>query len=281
MPASLPTVVVPVFNSVAGLDACLASLERTLPAGSAVLIADDASSDPHVGPLARGWCYRSKLAARYLRRDTQLGLAANLSAAIAETGDSDVVLLKPEAVTTPGWLHQLARAAVESARSATLATWSNQSELCSFPRFGESNLPPEFPEPIADAAVGLAGVDGPELPAVSGPCLFLRRVALRQLGGLDSASFSGSHALDDFCRRAAAMGWSNLLCPAVFVVALPPAAPSLDASDDLPRLLARWPDYQELVARFILSDPLRDLRERLQTRIDDLARSGPQRDLFN
>ena len=281
MPASLPTVVVPVFNSVAGLDACLASLERTLPAGSAVLIADDASSDPHVEPLARGWCYRSKLAARYLRRDTQLGLAANLSAAIAETGDADVVWLKPEAVTTPGWLHQLARAAVESTRSATLATWSNQSELCSFPRFGESSLPSEFPETIADAAVALAGVAGPELPAVSGPCLFLRRVALRQLGGLDTTSFSGSHALDDFCRRAAAMGWSNLLCPAVFVVALPPAAPSLDASDDLPRLLARWPDYQELVARFILSDPLRDLRERLQTRIDELARSGPQRDLFN
>jgi len=51
--------------------------------------------------------------------------------------------------------------------------------------------------------------------------------------------------------------------------------------DDLSVLVARWPDYQEQVARFILSDPLRALRERLQARMDELAKSGPQRDLFH
>ena len=50
--------------------------------------------------------------------------------------------------------------------------------------------------------------------------------------------------------------------------------------DNLSRLLARWPDYHERVARFILQDPLQPLRERLQARLDALARSGPQRDLF-
>jgi len=45
-------------------------------------------------------------------------------------------------------------------------------------------------------------------------------------------------------------------------------------------LLARWPDYNERVARFILADPLRPLRERLAGQLADLDRSGPQRDLF-
>jgi glycosyltransferase involved in cell wall biosynthesis len=64
----LPTVVVPVYNARDELDACLASLDRTLPAGSAVLLADDASTDPRIEPMARGWCERSPLAARYVRR---------------------------------------------------------------------------------------------------------------------------------------------------------------------------------------------------------------------
>jgi len=284
MPASLPTVVVPVFNSVAALDACVGALERTLPSGAPVLIADDASSDPNVEPLARRWCGRSRLGARYVRRERPLGLAANCNAAIKETGGDDVVLLDTQMVATSGWLQQIARCAASDPRIATIAPWSNSADLCSFPDFGEANPPPEFPEAIAEAAASIAWEDPPELPAAVGTCLYLRRAALRQLGALDSDTFAGARAADDFCRRAAAMGWSNVLCPGAFVVrdgGNGRDQASLIDGDELGRLLARWPDYQEQVARFILSDPLRPLRERLQARIGEIARSGPQRDLFN
>lgn len=279
----LPTVVVPVFNSHAALDACVASLDRTLPAGAAVLIVDDASSDPQVEPLASGWCKRSRLAARYVRRERRLGAAANCNLAFKEVDDDDVVLLGCDTVTTPGWLQQISRCAASDRRIATIALWSNHADLCSFPRFGEANPPPEFPEAIAEAAASVGWADFPELPASVGSCLYLRRDALRQIGNLDADTFSGARAMDDFCRRAAAMGWLNVLCPGAFVVrdGNPLANASSIDGDELPRLLARWPDYQEQVARFILSDPLRPLRERLQARIDELARSGPQRDLFN
>jgi len=278
---ALPTVLVPVFNSLRGLDACVASLERTLPAGAAVLIADDASSDPQVEPMARGWCSRSKLAARYLRRERSMGLAANCNAAIGECADADIVLLRPDAVVTPGWLQQLARCAADDAAIATVTPWSNDADLCSFPRFGEANPPPEFPDAIAEAAAGLAWPERPELPAAVGSCLYLRRAVLARIGALDSDTFSGARALDDFCRRAAAMGWRNVLCPAAFVVRQGGESALGLLDDELAGLLARWPDYQEQMARFLLADPLRSLRERLQARIDELARGGPQRDLFN
>jgi GT2 family glycosyltransferase len=278
----LPTVVLPVFNALAALDACLASLERTLPDGATVFLADDASSDPQLEPLARGWCQRSRLDASYRRRERRLGLAGNCRAALAETGAADVVLLKPDALATPGWLQQLARCAALEPRSASISAWSNHADLCSFPRLGEASPAPEFPEAVASAAGSLAWTERPELPAASGACLYLRRAALRQLGSLDSDSYSGERVLDDFCRRAAAMGWRNVLCPATFVARQDPdAPPPAIAGDDLAQLLARWPDFQERVARFILSDTLRPLRERLQARIDELARGGPQRDLFN
>ena len=42
----------------------------------------------------------------------------------------------------------------------------------------------------------------------------------------------------------------------------------------------KYADYHERVARFILTDPLRPLRARLAERIEQIERSGPQRDLF-
>ena len=73
-----PVVLVPVQAPAPLLDACLAALERSLPQGTPVLLADDASGDPRIGALARGWCERSRLDARYRRMDEPRGLARNL-----------------------------------------------------------------------------------------------------------------------------------------------------------------------------------------------------------
>lgn len=280
----LPTVIVPIHNALEALDACLAALDRTLPAGTEVLLADDASSDPRINPMARGWCYRSPLKARYVRRELNMGFPANCNAAFEETGDADVVLLNSDTVPTAGWLQQLARCAAGDARIATITPWSNNAEICSFPRFCEPNPVPEHPDAVAEAAAALEP-QYPELPTAVGFCMYVRRAALRQLGGFDAATFGlGYGEENDFCLRAAAMGWRNVLCDAAYVVHQGGASfGPLDIApngDNLARLLARWPDYNERVARFIMADPLRPLRLRLQEKVDELARSGPQRDLF-
>ena len=275
----LPSVVVPVAHSVAALDACLASLERTLPSTAHVLVADHAAGDPLAEALARRWCDRSRLDAEYRQANTALTLSANISAAIAG-GDRDVVLLQADAVTTPGWLERLAQYSRKQVNIATVCAWSNRGELASFPRPGEDNPVPDFPDAIAEAAAAAPWNEYPELPAASGPCVLIRRAALGQLGALDAQSFDGERAIDDFCRRAATMGWRNILCPAAYVVRQPAVLGIGHVHDDLSVLVSRWPDYQEQVARFILSDPLRGLRERLQARMEELAKSGPQRDLF-
>lgn len=281
----LPTVVLPIHNALEALDGCLASLDRTLPAGSRVLLADDASSDPRIEPLAQGWAGRSALDVRYLRRERHLGLSANCNAAFADTGDDDLVLLDTGTITTAGWLQQIARCATSDPRIATATPWSNDAEICSFPRFCEANPVPEHPDAVAEAAAGLSPPEYPDLPAAPGFCLYLRRAALRQLGGFDAETFGGGHGgYSDFCLRAAAMGWRNVLCGTAYV-ARPGAASSAPVDlaadgDHLARLLARWPDHNERVARFIMADPLRPLRARLADRIEALARSGPQRDLF-
>jgi GT2 family glycosyltransferase len=265
-----PVVLVPVQAPAATLDACLAALERSLPDGAPVLLADDASGDPRIGALARGWCGRSRLDARYLRREQPQGLARTLVAALAQSGEADVVLLRSDGESTPGWLPQLQRAAAADARAATVAAWSGEDELAAFPGS-------DAPAAIAEAAASLDWPDAPALPAAAGPVLLLRRAALRALGGLDTDTFGGWGALDDFCRRAEALGWHNLLCPSAYVAATPGGGTTLG---EMERLQSRWPDFQERVARFILEDPLRTARERIRARLSELSRRGPQRDLF-
>src|SRR5690606_36673212 len=113
------------------------------------------------------------------------------------------------------------------------------------------------------------------LPAAAGPAVLLRRQALRQLGDFDTATFRHvEQALADWCRRAAAMGWQHLLCESAALARVPaePALATPDEAEDLARLLARWPDQHECLSRFLIEDPLRVARQRLQERLDALSR---------
>jgi GT2 family glycosyltransferase len=219
-----------------------------------------------------------------VRRPRNLGFPANCNAAFAETGDADVVLLNSDTVATTGWLDQLLRCAASDPRIATITPWSNNAEICSWPRFCEDNPAPEFPDAIAEAAAGLAPTY-PELPTAVGFCMYVRRAALRRLGDFDAETFGRGYGEEnDFCLRAAAMGWRNVLCDTAYVVHHGGASfEPLDLApggENLARLLARWPDYNERVARFIMADPLAPLRLALEQRRQALAASGPQRDLF-
>lgn len=281
----LPTVIVPVFNALDALDTCLASLSRTLPANAVVLIADDASTDPNVEPLARHWCERSLFTARYIRRPINLGFPGNCNAAFAEAGEADVVLLNSDAITTTGWLQQLARCAASDPRIATITPWSNNAEICSFPDFVEINPLPADPDRIALAAASQPVLDYPDLPTAVGFCLFLRRAALQRLGDFDAGTFGRGYGEEnDFSLRAEAMGWRNVLCDGAYVAHAGHASfgplGQAPGGENLRRLLVRWPDYNERIARFILADPLRPLRDRLAESLAALDRSGPQRDLF-
>ena len=275
-----PWVAVTAFNAPAALDACLAALDRTLPAGHPVRVVDDASTDPAVPRLLEHWRTRTRLDARIESLPHRLGPAANANAMFAAAGVADVVLLAADAIVTAGWLDTLRVAADRDPRIATVSPWSNGTGLASWPRPGEPNPPPDDAEAIAEAAASLDAPVLVDLPVASSACTYVRRAALAALGGFDAATL-GSVAADDFCRRAAAMGWRNVLAEHAFVARRGDAENAVPGRDEMPRLLARWPDYHEQVARFLLDDPLRPLRERLAARLARLERGGPQRGLFD
>ena len=279
----LPTVIVPVFNALEALDACLASLDRTLATGQPIHICDDASTDPRIAGLLAGWSARTPLAARVERRAGNLGFIGNVNRALDETAPADVVLLNSDTVTTPGWLQRIAECAASDPRIATVTPWSNNAEICSFPRFIEANPPPDDPDRIAAAAASLDPAC-PDLPTAVGFCMYLRRAAWEQCGGFDAETFGRGYGEEnDFCLRAEGLGWRHVLGDNAYVVHRGQASFGPlghgPGGENLARLNARWPGYNARIARFIMADPLRPLRERLIERLEAMIHAAGQLEL--
>ncbi len=282
---SLPHIIVPVFNAYEALDACLASLLKTLPKHAKVLLADDASTDPRIADLLQHFKQRAHFSVEVIRRDQNLGFPANCNAAFRETLESDVLLLNSDTIFTTGALEKIARCATLDADIATLTPWSNNAEICSFPLFCENNPLPDNIDAMAEAAALLQADGLPELPTAMGFCMWIRRTALKQCGDFDAHTFGKGYGEEnDLCRRFAAMGWRNAMCVQAYVghsgaASFGPTGLA-PGGDNLQALLARWPDYHEQVARFILDDPLRVLREQFSAKLIEIRNKGPQGDLF-
>jgi hypothetical protein len=276
-PAALPVVLVPVGVDEQALDACLAALDASTPAGTRVWLADDAQAGPRAAAIIEHWLARTPLQGAHTRRSAAIGQAAHVDEALRACGDADVAVLASDARPTPGWLEQLAGCLARDPRIATATPWSNAGEAAAWPRIGEIVALAEPPDRLASACRQLPAVH-PDLPAACAHAVLLRGSARVRAGGLDPASFGSWHAaLIDLSLRLHGLGGRNALCENAFVLR---AREDLPADGDMDRLAARWPAWHARLANFLMDDPLRGLRAQLGEHLQRLAAGPPQRDLF-
>jgi hypothetical protein len=276
---ALPVVLLPLGVDDEALDACLAALDASTPAGTRVWLADDAQAGPRGLAIVERWLARTRLQAHHTRRQRPVGESAHLDEVLAACGDADVVVLAADAAPAPGWLQQLVACLRRDAAIATATPWCNAGEAAAWPRIGEIAA---APGPTARAAIARAAAGmptrHPELPAAVGHAVALRGAARRRVGGLDTESYGSWYAaLVDLSLRLAGLGWRNALCDTAFVAR---SGEGESFEGDLDVLAARWPDWHARLARFLMEDPLRPLRGELAARLAALEAAGPQSDLF-
>ena len=252
-------VVVPVFNAADDLARCLESMYRTVPAGTDVLVIDDASTDPSVRGLLNAWS-RRRPGWRFFRNDVNRGFVGTANRGMALT-DGDLVLLNSDTRVTPGWLEGLARCLASDSAIATATPWTNNGEIASLPRFCQDNPVPGDLAAVASAVASAGPPVYPELPTAVGFCMAIARRAIRRAGRFDEAAFGRGYGEEnDFSLRAEEAGLRNVLCDDVYVahvggrsfgpLGLRPGDESMQ------RLLARHPGYLDRVQAFIAADPL-------------------------
>ena len=275
--ASLPIVLVPVGTDEDALDACLAALDASTPAGTRVWLADDAQAGPRGNAIIERWLAQTPLQAAHTRRASPIGEAAHLDEALRACGDVDVAILASDARPAPGWLERLHESLADDPAIATATPWSNAGEAASWPRIGEIVEVDASPTRLARACAQLGNAH-PSLPSAVTHAVLIRGAARVRAGGLDPASYRSWYAaLIDLSLRMAGLGWRNALCESAFVLRDVEGVPT---DGDMMALSVRWPAWHAQLAHFLMDDPLRPLRERMSDALAREESAPPQPDLF-
>ncbi|HKJ18055.1 MAG TPA: glycosyltransferase family 2 protein [Xanthomonadales bacterium] len=271
----VPTVVIPVFNAFEELKCCLTSVSETVTSDTQVMVIDDVSTDSRILPLIEKFVNAGGPRWRQVHQMNNEGFVAtaNLGMRLAPR---DVVLLNSDTVVTPGWLERIGMCLNSDTNIATATPWSNNSQITSIPEFCAEN---PVPENITSIAVRIAervlrdgGPQYPEIPTAVGFCMGISRRAIDSVGYFDKEQFGKGYGEEnDFCMRVRKQGFRNVLCDDTYVVhhggsSFGPLGLRPDESS-MARLLERHPDYHQLVADFIRSDPLAPIRDRLCSEI--------------
>ena len=266
-------IVVPIYNAPGDLRRCVDSVLACTRGAFELVLIDDASPGPGVAAYLGEIERRGDPRIVVLRNARNLGFTATANRGMTRSR-SDVVLLNSDTIVTRGWLDALVRCAASDARIATVTPFSNNAEICSFPRFCRDNAwhPGDDPERIRRALAAAAVPTYPDLPTGVGFCMLVRRAAIDAVGTFDGAFGAGYGEENDFCLRAARAGLRNVLAEDAFVVhtggrSFAGRKDELGARN-LALLERLHPHYDSMVRDYVASDPLRPLREAAQLRLD-------------
>jgi O-antigen biosynthesis protein len=266
-------IVVPIHNAYEELVACLESVQQHTR-GYRLILIDDGSTDPRVSALFRQMGSQRSKNVVLLRNARNIGFVATANRGMM-LGRNDVVLLNTDTLVTHAWLDKLRRCAAFDDRIGTITPFSNNAEILSFPRFCENNPPPDDPE-LINRAMELAAVPVyPDLPTAVGFCMYIRRSLLRDIGPFDCAFGRGYGEENEFSMRARKAGYRNVLCDDAFVVHLGARSFGSDKQAmidrNLVQVLAKHPEYMDLVREFIEKDPIKPIRRMIHSQVAVLA----------
>lgn len=263
-------IIIPIYNAYDEAKRCIESVLANSDLPGRLLLIDDASSDERIAPLldqveAAG-AAGSVLQIRVLRNRENLGFVRTVNRALRETR-GDVVLLNSDTEVPPAWLSRLYAPLAADRRIASVTPFSNAATICSFPGLLHADvLLKHWNVAKVDSFFERFAPAPPlELPTGVGFCMLLNRAALEAIGSFDAALFAPMYGEEnDWCLRAAARGFRNVLVPNLFVHHADSA--SLRGSAEMERKHARqltagakleilFPGYDAAVSRHARSDP--------------------------
>ena len=255
-------VIIPVYEGFEEVRACLQSVlaapQRT-PAE--YLVIHDAGPNPEITSFIKGLAESGCIT--LLENESNLGFVRTVNRGMAQHPDRDVVLLNSDTLVSGDWLDRLHAHATDDI--GTVTPFSNNAEICSFPRIccvNDLSHPPAEIDAALAAAMSGRSVD---IPTAVGFCMYIRRHCLAQVGPFDAETFGmGYGEENDFCLRARAMGWRHVLAADCYVAHVGGASFSTRKQALLENAMTvldwRYPAYHGDVAKWIAADPPYALR---------------------
>ena len=268
-------VIIPVYR---GIDDTLACIFSVLSARNItphrVIVIDDKSPEEGLSQSLEKLAEDSLIT--LLTNSSNLGFVKTVNRGMMLSKRRDVILLNSDTEVFGDWIDRLRAQVYGEARIATSTPFSNNATIFSYPHYDRSNhqtLEVTFEELDRIAAKVNRGTNC-IVPTGVGYCMYIRRVALDEIGFFDEELFGKGYGEEnDFCMRAIEHAWDNVAAFDVFVrhtgeVSFAVEAESGKRSGYL-RLTTTHPRYDEIIGKYIHRDPFKGARGRL-----DVARFG-------
>jgi O-antigen biosynthesis protein len=265
-------VIVPVYRGVRDTAACIYSvLTAKVQTSFRLIVVNDKSPEPEVTRLLNALARRKLFL--YIENFENMGFVVSVNKGMAVDANSHKLLLNSDTIVYDGWLDRI-YAHAGNKDVGTVTPLSNNATIFSYPDPNTSNhYSVELALRDLDLAASVVNKDcSVEVPTGVGFCMLIHRDCYREVGELDAETFARGYGEEnDFCVRAAQMGWKNVAATDVFVRHTGEVSFALDAAAQQTSgyisLLKKHPRYEALVKRFVSRDPLKAVRQRL-----DLAR---------
>ena len=276
------TIVVPVYRDVAVTTACLDSILRHRDeTRHRLLIVNDKSPDPAMATALDTFARAANVVVR--SNATNQGFIRSVNRGLSDAAcQGDVVLLNSDTRVFTGWLDELIEVARSSPLIGTVTALSNNATIFSYPHpdlRGDdwSDIPFEELAGIALRENRGLAID---VPTGHGFCLFIKEEALREVGLLDEGFGRGYGEENDFCARAADLGFRHVAAGGVLVEHRESVSFTGDKSELLKRNLKtleeRYPEYSPTIIGFERQDGLRGARWALDAeRLRRARAAGP------
>jgi GT2 family glycosyltransferase len=266
-------VLVPVYRDLEVTRACVQSLlasRRRLRHKLRIRLSNDASPEPEVAAYLREVARREDVV--LVENAANRGFVGTVNdamrAALAEPDCAAVLLLNSDAEVANDWLDRMV-GHLSKLAVGTVTPLSNNATICSYPDIGAFPMPRWDDVASVDAAAAEANLGtSVNIPTAVGFCMLIGRECLERTGLFDEEAFGRGYGEEnDFCMRAAALGYRHVLATDVFVrhhgeVSF--AGDSAQGKQAAAAIIkARHPGYDNAVAIHCMENPARGHRMRI------------------
>lgn len=210
----LTSIIILTHNGLEHTEKCLTSIVAHTPEPHELIIVDNGSTDGTIKYLRNYMATHDNV--RVIANRSNRGFAAGNNQGLALARGESVLLLNNDTIVTEGWLRRMVAVFHRHPEVGVVGPMSN---YVSGPQLvkGVSYANPEELARFSTRWTAEHAAQSALITRVVGFCLLARKQVIERIGGLDEQFGSGNFEDDDFCIRAAQVGYAARIAQDVFI----------------------------------------------------------------
>ena len=267
------SIIIPIYNAYEDTKRSIESVLKYSTKNYELILINDSSTDKRIDDLLNG--FKDNPNIKIFNNKTNLGFVESINVGL-KNSENDVVILNSDTIVTPKWLEKLTIAAYSDKKIATATPFSNNAGAFSVPKMNKKNLIPENMgiNGMANLVEKASNHNYMRVPTGNGFCMYIKRETIKSIGFFDAISFKRGYGEEnDFCMRAKAKGWENIIDDATYIFHKKTSSFGNEKTELIKKntkiLIKKHPTYENEVNKFINSKKLNEMQQNIANRLLD------------